>query len=355
MAYFNKTFSGFIKLNLNSSNLPVERIRLIFHAIETIPPFDVSAGVIRTTKAILFKIQQAIWESKNCTSKLDANVSYSFPFTIQMPMVQLPPAVDHDFYHCKFELIAHIDTATSLAKTTEAIRAEKSVLCMPFIETSMLKVPLQLQAQKGQLTARINMIAQEFVPGDLIPIRFYLQNNRKANNSSFQYITVCIKLIQTLHIIAFDDIGDQIKTVASVSQKLPLIPSHDTSGACSDADLALKLPPDITPSYNYGKLACISYKLRITAALKGPMRGIWNYSVTTDDIPITIGTLGYGIRSSSEIQLYTSFEQESTTNPNGMPSPKFMKAIEYEDALPLYDATKLPDYRLHDNLILARF
>jgi hypothetical protein len=346
---------GFVKLNLKSTNLPVERIRLVFHAVETIPPFDIAPGVLRTARNAIFTVQQSLWESKNRTLKLDPNDDYSFPFTIQMPMVQLPPTIDHAFYRCNFKLIAQIDTTTSLAKNTEPIRAEQSVVCMPFVETSLLKSSLQLQAQKGHLSVRVNMNAQEFVPNELVPIRLHLEcNNRKANSNSFQYITVHLKLIQTLHIIAFDDIGDQIKTVASVSQKLPLIPSSNTSGTSCDADFTLKLPADITPSYNYGKLVRISYMLRINAEQKGPMGGIWSYSVATDDIPITIGTLGYGIRSSNEIQNYTSFEQGSTTKPS-MPLPKFMKAIEYEDALPLYDSTKLPDYEHHINHVMLGF
>jgi hypothetical protein len=339
---------GFVKFN--PSNTPVERIRLIFYAVETIPPFDIAPGIMRTARNVLFSIQKCLWESNNGTLKLDENDDYSFPFTIQMPMVQLPPAIDHAFYRCSFQLIAQVDT------TTEPIRAEKSVVCMPFVETRLLKSPVQWQAQKGHLSVRVNMIAQEFVPNEYIPIRLHLEcNNKKSNSKSFQFLTVHLKLIQTLHVIEFDDIGDQVKTIASVSQKLPLISSSNSSGTSCDADLTLKLPADISPTYDYGKLVRISYAFRISAEQKGPMGGIWNYTVATDDIPITIGTLGYGIRSSNEIQLYSMFEQGTSNKPNSMPLPQFMKAIEYEDALPLYDSTKLPDYEHHVNHAMLGF
>ncbi|KAI9260400.1 hypothetical protein EDC94DRAFT_611047 [Helicostylum pulchrum] len=329
-------FQGFVKLHFGTQ-LPIERIRLAFYAIETIPPFDISPGVMRSVQKTLFSIQSVLWDSKRILN-LSPKTNHVFPFTIQMPMVQFPPSVDHSTYKCCFQLIALLDTPTTLDCTT--IKEEVPILCMPFVETSLLKTPNFWTAKKGDLSAELRMVAQEFVPGDNISITLHVNAaSKKKSTNSLQYVTVHIKLIQTLTVSAFDDVPDQQKTVAAVSSKLLLINSLDGRGTYCDGDLNLKLPYDLCPSYNYSKLANISYRLQVTVEQKGPMGGIWNYSVSVDDISITVGTLGYGIRTSNELKLYS---EESTSS--RIMSPQFMKAIEYEDALPLYDASKLPDY-----------
>ncbi|KAK4516126.1 general transcription repressor [Mucor velutinosus] len=340
-------FQGFVKLNIESLDLVVERIRLAFYAVETIPPFELSPGVLRTTKRTLFSVQQVLWHSQQQTLKLDTDADYSFPFTIQMPMVQFPPSMDHSFYRCAFQLIAFVDTPSSIARLTEPIRTDIPIICMPYVETSVLKSPLFMVSSKAHLTAKVKMSAHDFVPNESIPVRLDITSNKPApSGGSLQYITAHLKLVQTLHIVAFDDLNDQVTTVAKASHKLLMIEYLGGKGTCCQADLELKLPADLTPSYNYGNLVQVSYKLQISIEQKGPMGGIWSYNVSMDDVPVTIGTLGYGIKSSSELKMYSLFEPSSSSGSKSMPLPKFMKAIEYEDALPLYDATRLPDYEL---------
>jgi hypothetical protein len=348
-------FAGFVKLNI-SADIPVERVRLAFYAIEIIPPFDVAPGVMRTARKTLFSIQQTLWDSKQRTLTLDKKCNYTFPFTIQMPMVQFPPSIDDTVYRCNFHLIALLDTP-SLGKNFPIIKTDVPVVCMPFVETSLLKTPMMLSAQKGDLSAHVRMGAQEFVPGDVIPLTLHVDNKSGGSKkTSLQYVTVHLKLIQTLTVIAFDDVAEQIKPVATATQKLLLL--NSANGSYCDADLTLKLPADITPSYGYGKLVQISYKLQVTVEQKGPMGGIWNYIVRMDDIHITIGTLGYGIRTSNELKLYSDFDDSSSAasdKPSAMPLPKFMKAIEYEDALPLYDASKLPEYTPSTHQVMTSY
>ncbi|RCI01725.1 hypothetical protein CU098_010700 [Rhizopus stolonifer] len=333
-------FQGFVKLNMKA--LDVERVRLVFYATETIPPFDIAPGVMRTSRHTLFSIQQVLWESKDQALKVDTNSDCSLPFTIQMPMVQFPPSISHSVYECLFQLIAIVDTPASLQKKAMPIKTEIPVICMPFIETSILKTPLLLESQNGRLSARIKMATKDFVPCDFVSIGLHVDsaNNGKKRSNTLQYVTVQLKLIQTMQIRVFDDIPDQTKTVASAAQKLLLISRLNGNSSYCDADLSLKIPADVTPSYNYGRLVQISYKLQVSVEQKGPMGGIWNYMVSIDDIPMTIGTLGHGIRSSNELQMYSSCEQRNSD----MLVPKFMKAIEYEDALPVYDPCRLPDY-----------
>lgn len=328
-------------MNLNTTPLPIERIRLAFYATETIPPIECAPGILRSDKKILFSIQNILWDSKGQSLELNQKSDYTFPFTIQMPMVQFPPSIDHGRYRCIFQLIAILDTPKF---NTPVIKTVVPVICMPFVETSLLKVPMVMNAQKGGLSARARMGAQEFVPGDIIPISLHVDSigGSKKKSNSLQYVTVQFKLVQVLSLLEFSDIADQMKTIATTNSKLLLITANDKCGC--DGDFTIKIPSDISPSYDYGKLVKISYKLQVSVDQKGPLGGIWSYSVGMEDIKITIGTLGYGIRTSNELKLYSDFEDSTTDKPSDIPLPKFMKNIEYEDALPLYDSSRLPDY-----------
>ncbi|KAG2193386.1 hypothetical protein INT47_007678 [Mucor saturninus] len=331
-------FQGFVKLNMHT-RLPVERVRLAFYATEAIPSLEFALNVSRFSKKTLFSIQNTLWDSKE-VDHLDPDVDYSFPFTIQMPMIQFPPSIDHRKYQSVFQLIAIVDTPTL---DTPTIKSVMPVTCMPFVETSLLKMPLKMHAQKGDLSGYVRMGAQEFVPGDHIPISLHVESSKKKRSSSvggMEYVTVRLELVQTMSFIeGSNDIPDQTKTVASTTSNLLLVKG------VSDADFEIKIPVDITPTFDYGKLVNVSYKLQVSVDQKGPLGGIWSLSVNWEDIHITIGTLGYGIRTSNELKLYTEFEAETpTTMITATPTPKFMKNIEYEDALPLYEDSKLPTY-----------
>lgn len=340
-------FQGSVKLNIASDKLVVSRIRLAFSAYEKIPPFELSPGVIRSSKQTIFSVQSILWESKGPSMNLDRNTDISFPFTLQMPMVQYPPSIEHFVYECKYQLIAIVDTPESIAKTIPPIKIDIPLTYMPFVETSIMKSPLSMEAQKSHLKAKLRMTATSFVPNDHIPIKMNITSTmikKKSNSTSLQYVTVNLKLIQTVTVKEFKEISEQVKTITTVSHKLPLVYyNQDDESLSTDAEIQLRIPADTTPSCDYSQLANISYKLQVNVEQKGPIGGLWNYSCNMDSIPLTIGTLGYGIKNSSELQLYSS----------DMPTPKFMKAIEYEDALPLYDPTKLPNYDSSSPMVLG--
>ncbi|KAI8384018.1 hypothetical protein BD560DRAFT_486825 [Blakeslea trispora] len=343
-------FQGFVKLNTISTAISVRRVRLAFYAIETIPPFNITAAVLRNARKTLFSTQRILWESTDQVLQLDRDTDYSFPFTIQMPMIQFPPSMDNPTYQCLFQLIAIADTPLSLENKTMPIRTEIPVICMPFIETNLLKTPLLLESHKGHMSAKLKMTAEEFVPSSPIQIQLHVACQQKKKKSSLQHVSVQLKLIQNLRFLILDGIPDQTKTITSVTHKLPLTGSTHYEDSMKlnnlycDADLSLLIPPSTTPSCAYSQFVRIDYMLQVSIEQKGPMGGIWNYSVAFQDIPLVIGTLGYGIRTSSEIKMYSEYSESNPNKPSAMPVPKFMKDIEYEDALPVYDSYKLPDY-----------
>ncbi|CAO3694313.1 hypothetical protein G6F70_007330 [Rhizopus microsporus] len=327
-------FQGHVKLQL-VKDIPIESIRLVFYAIERVPPYDIHFGAVRTIKNTLFSIQYTLWDhNKDRVLNLEEDRSTDFPFTIQMPMVQFPPTFNHILYQCNFQLMAIVNTSSGM------IKHEQPVICMPFVETRLLKTPLMLSAGKSNLTAQLKMTATDFVPGDLIPLTLHVGS--LSPNKKTQYVTVQLKLIQSVNVKVFDDMPCTDNIIASASHKLLLIPTP--SGSFCDGELTLQLPPDLTPSCEYGKIANVTYRLQVSVEQKGPMGGIWSYFANFEDIPVIVGTLGYGIRVSDEFTTYDQYQLNGEGRLVDIPVPKFMKSIEYEDALPLYDSTRLPDY-----------
>ncbi|KAI9278065.1 hypothetical protein BY458DRAFT_503709 [Sporodiniella umbellata] len=328
-------FQGFIKIVLNE-DIPIENVRIAFYATETFPPFEACIGTVRSAKHILFSIQATLWEAgKDKALELDEDNTTTFPFTIQMPMVQFPSSLISKYYECRFQLIALVNTETSSFKQT------KPVIYMPYVETSLLKTPFLVSVDKSSpLSLQIKMPATEFVPGDIMPVSLHVGCPNTSRKT--RYVTVQLQLIQKISVKIFPNIPECETAVASVEHKLLLIP-NDTGSYC-DGDFTLKLPSTISPTCNYSNMTDVTYQLQVKVEQKGPLGGIWNYTVDMEDIDITIGTLGYGIRVSNDFVKYSTFPLNSENRLVDVPHPKFMKSIEYEDALPVYDPARLPDY-----------
>lgn len=255
-------------------------------------------------------------------------------------MVQFPPSVKHSNYKCEYKLVA----AADMGKNT--ICTEVPVLCMPLIETSLLKSPMLINtATKDQeISAFVKLYAQDFVPGDYLNASLKL---RSSPSKKHQNVTVITELHQTVNILAFDDVPDQVKIIASRTQVLNM-EFRDKSYGCN-AEIKLLLPADLTPSF-LGNLASISYNLHIRVEYKGLLGGIWKQSSNIVNFQVAVGTLGYGIRPSNLLKGYSSWSCSSSSSTGNetehMPLPKFMQDIEYEEALPLYESSDLPCYEV---------
>ncbi|KAG0166125.1 hypothetical protein DFQ28_004912 [Apophysomyces sp. BC1034] len=311
-------FQGAVHLQL-AHPVQADRIRLVFQAIESIPSFEVSPGIIRAHRHQIFGVQQVLWDSKGAAQRL-SDKSYRFPFTIQMPIVNFPPSAEHEHYRCRFQLSAYLDCRPV------ALVTRKTVAYMPFLETCLLKSPLVRTATRGDLTAKVQLYALDYVPGDpaTVPVQVSLPKKSPATR-------VSVKLYQITKCLVSKDVPKLTKVVASVVEPIE-----------SSSTVTLPIPIDITPSLCYSNLASVTYRLHIGIERKG----MFTPSLKFEDIPVTIGTLGYGIRSADDLQVYTIFSEhlkESNTS-NTMPAPQFMRSIEYEDALPLYEPNCLPAY-----------
>ncbi|KAF7729350.1 hypothetical protein EC973_004606 [Apophysomyces ossiformis] len=301
-------FQGFVQLDLKQP-IMADRIRLVFHASES--TFE------RGYHEQFFGTQRVLWDSKANGTLLE-EPSNRFYFTIQMPLVQFPPSMQTEQYRCAFRLTAHLDLPGN-----QSIQEQKPVLYMPFIETCLLKTPLELRDTKHDTTAMFKVNALDYVPGDRISGTLVLDKETAK---------VTMKLLQ-------------VSTLLNGNQRsIKLISSNVYKLNTKRTEIVLELPQNITPSFSYGRIMTIAYKLRIQVEQKGAFRP--KYS--SFELPITVGTLGYGIRASDELQLYTSFrsvfDAKGTASGPVLPVPRFMRCIEYEESLPVYEPERLPSY-----------
>lgn len=273
-------------------------------------------------------------------------------------MVQFPPAVEHPIYKCEYKLTAAVDMGT------DSLREEVTIIFMPLIETSLLKTPMVINTttKDQEISASVKLGAQDFVPGDHLVADLKLKSHAAAaigvggkKQLNTKNVIIVSELYQTIKVHAFDDVPDQVKIVASTSKKLSMVLQNDTVSPQYDcvANVGLQVPIDLTPSF-HGNLVSVSYTLHLHVEQKGVLGGIYKKASKIGTVPVTVGTLGYGIPSSDSLKNYTTWDNSNTTIPSAATNdeednlhvllPKFLQDIEYEDSLPLYESVNLPTY-----------
>ncbi|KAG0164821.1 hypothetical protein DFQ28_009563 [Apophysomyces sp. BC1034] len=304
-------FQGFVQVQLTGP-ISADRLVLMFRGFESLDP----ACISQKLDPVLFGTQHTLWESKNGSQLTES--SYRFPFTIQMPLVQFPPSMDHELCKCEFRLSAYLDN----------VSCHRKVQYMPFTETCLLKSPLYREGTHGpDFSATLKMQALDYVPGDNLVMSLNVRGK-----SSVHVSTQLSQLATVLHGYR----PTLTKVIASSSTKV---------SPGSNIPLSLPLPSNLTPSCSYSRHMSLTYKLKVVVERKGPLGGMWSSEIPFE-LPINIGTLGYGIRTSDELQYYTVFTQNDAANSTtrDLPVPRFMRAVEYEEALPRYEPARLPSY-----------
>ncbi|KAI8339237.1 hypothetical protein BC941DRAFT_451512 [Chlamydoabsidia padenii] len=326
-------FQGQVELKLDKP-LVMDRLRLVFQGQECLLPLDVIPGIIRAKSSPLFGVQQTLWDSKDGLQSLDVG-TYKYPFTIQMPMVQYPPSTTHEIYKCTFTLIAVAESKYQTQYKT-LILQKLEMLYMPFVETRLMKQRLVTAKQHSDLSVTTKLHSLDYVPGDTILGSLTVNTTPSSSSSAKKPLEVSLKLYKTTTILAFDDVPCTTQLVASTCIKL--LPTGSTTTYTSS--LELDIPDDLVPTFTYSRLASVTYRLGLSVKRKGPL-SMWAQEVTMD-WPLTVGTLGAGVRASSDLLVYSALDNVADIQQY---RPRFMKAVEYEDALPLYEPDRLPDYQ----------
>ncbi|CAO3622799.1 unnamed protein product [Cunninghamella blakesleeana] len=352
----------------------IDKIRIIFHGSERLT--NITTGVLIKRKQF-FGSQKYIWNSKY-QEDLTAMEKHSFPFIIQLPMVQFPPTMDYANYKCYYMISAYIDEKDNNENQIDRINVtalkefNQPIIYMPFLETCLFKTPLtQLippkikhsknKDQQRQLSLdqhiKISTNALDYVPGDSIKLELMIPNYFFQANHHDECIfsSMSMELIQTV------ESSNQIHQSIISQQQIPLS-SYSSSLPSSSSlpnkkiikQLEFPLSSELTPSVTFTDSVSVNYSLNIqfheskTNLLSFfTSSSVQHYKLS---LPIRIGTLGYGIRPSEELQVYsifrTIFEKKNENDARPLlPNPTFLQAVEYEESLPVYEAgPQLPTY-----------
>jgi hypothetical protein len=327
---------------MKESPVAADRIVLTFRGAEhATAVHDGIKFLVPLIKNPFFGMQQTLWQRTRDDCLLTES-HYQFPFTIQMPMIQFPPSMEHALYQCKFDLSAKLIRTTF---TLPTVLTQRSISYMPFIETSLLKQPVVEEGHNTGLYATAQLHSLAYVPGDSIPITIVTSrrsNDNKRKDQPAEVHSILLELCETVGLVQSRAVS-VTRVVASHLYKpntkgcrYSLVKIRNGGGA--EYRVALPLPVDLTPSINYSKIVKVFYTLRIRIKSHQPtfLIGSIMNSVVNMELPIKIGTLGYGIRASQDLQVY----YVDTEN-----SPRFLRSLEYEESLPLYESGKLPSYQ----------
>ncbi|KAG1471163.1 hypothetical protein G6F56_002282 [Rhizopus delemar] len=322
-------FQGFVKMKANQEILDKSnRLRIIFHASETTHSISQLAPVYRNQ---LFGTQKVLWKRGQKT--IEAGTEVSFPFIIQLPMIQFPPSSKITSmtrlwsYQTRFMLSAFLDSSDD---EQVLLRFDRTLLYRPFIETKMAKDPL-LISSKG---IKACLTAMDYLPGDKICAKLSFDGRLPES------VRVQISQIQTWKRLSGVD-GERHLGKEKVYCSL-LSETAEVKIQSKTVDVLLEIPLETVPSFSYSPVFTIGYQLRIIVNHKS----LWSPSVVLPEIPLNIGTLAYDIQSSRDVKLYSDFRsvfgEESSLDI--LPVPCFLNVIEYEDSLPVYEESRLPSY-----------
>jgi hypothetical protein len=334
---------GIVHLKMKESPVAADRIVLTFRGAEhATAVHDGIKFLVPLIKNPFFGMQQTLWQRTRDDCLLTES-HYQFPFTIQMPMIQFPPSMEHALYQCKFDLSAKLIRTTF---TLPTVLTQRSISYMPFIETSLLKQPVIEEGHDTGLYATAQLHSLAYVPGDSIPITIVTSrrsNDKKKRqdqpaevNSILLELCETVALVQNRAVSVTRVVASHLYKPNTKGYKYSLVKTLNGSGA--EHQVSLPLPVDLTPSINYSKIVKVAYTLRIRIKSNQStfLIGAILNSVVNMELPLKIGTLGYGIRASQDLQVYY-VDTES--------SPRFLRSLEYEESLPLYESSKLPSYQ----------
>lgn len=347
------------------------RLRMHFQGVEAMLTYDVGPGIIRTSSNQLFGVRHTLWKKLDDDDGLHAMTTYKFLFTIQMPFVQFPPSMNHDYYRCTYKLSAFLDP--SLGYGEVPVMSQRCINYIPLTETRLLKAPLYLKDQKGRRkqipspnmpSVTVKLHSVEYLSGDTIQATIcpkFTESSSSCNSYDYQ---VTMNLYQISSFSA-DSVPILSQLVETKSHHVEVQQDANGSNKSNEFRVGLKLKEDLPPSFEYSKIMTLTYKLKVkvyikrrktsfslTAAmqsksnegskkLKEMMTTLpWpSTAMSTFETDIVVGTLSRGVRAGQDLRDYTSYRSSEE-----LPIPKFMKHIEYEDELPRYESTRLPSY-----------
>lgn len=392
-AFYNTRLSfffliiGYVVVKCHKFSTKAFCLRLVFHGVEAMLTYDTGPGIMRSQSRQLFAISTELWKKTEVFKYLKPIETYKFLFTIQMPLVQFPPSMSHDFYRCVYKLSAYLDIP--LGYTDTPIMAQIDIKYIPLTETRLLKAPIYLQDLKKKkkdnaisaVVASVRLHSIEYVSGGTIQATVYLKGELSGSAAqSSDELSIVLSLYQ---VSKFNADAEPILEYLVETQTHVIRNYSNNSNVEKQYELSVPIDESLPPSFKYGMVMCLSYKLKIkiylqkskpldskisrsTASetryrnnvtvtstnhlnentnknkinLRKYLGFSWFTAIASFETPIVIATLGRGIRAGDELKEYSNFKNRS----NQMPRPCFIRSLEYEDALPKYEDIRLPSY-----------
>ncbi|KAG2206690.1 hypothetical protein INT47_003632, partial [Mucor saturninus] len=373
-------FQGFVVVKCHEFSEKASCLHLVFQGVEVMLTFDSGPGIIRSSSNELFRSRIYLWKPTATLNSLKPAKTYKFKFTVQMPLVQFPPSMNHEYYRCTYSLIARLDVPSDYCY--EPVIAISHIKYIPLTETKLLKAPIFLSDLKKKkkasslttLTASVILHSVEYVSGSTIQATVSLKGHLNAAQSSND-----VSIVMTLYQVSKFNADTEPILVNSVATQTHVIRNLSDYSSNGEKKYKLTVPIDETlpPSFKYGMVMCLSYKLKIKVFIQKSQPAdklntttlsteIGKYSADNSssnsnkkrtnlkkylellrstviaefETPIVVATLDRGIRAGDELNDYSKYK----TDKNCMPRPRFVKSEEYQDALPIYDDIRLPSY-----------
>ncbi|KAL9539796.1 hypothetical protein MBANPS3_010062 [Mucor bainieri] len=370
-------FQGHVVVRCKEHSARATRLRMHFQGVEAMLTYDVGPGVIRTSSHQLFGVRHTLWKKlDDDDSGLHAMTTYKFLFTIQMPYVQFPPSMHHDYYRCTYKLSAFLDP--SLGYGEVPVMSQRCINYIPLTETRLLKTPLYLKDQKSSKrkqvpsssnnnmpSVTVKLHSVEYLSGDTIQATIcpkFAEGSSTSGNMYNYHVTMNLYQISTF---TADSVPILSQLVETKTHQAEVQQQHQDNNNSNEFRVGLKLKDDLPPSFEHSKIMTLAYTLKVKVYIKKrktsfslaaaammqnegssskklkemmttlPWASTTMYTFETD---IVVGTLGRGVRTGQDLRDYTSFRASQ------VPIPKFIKHVEYEDELPRYESTRLPSY-----------
>lgn len=351
---------GHVVVKCKEHSARATRLRMHFQGVESMLTYDVGPGVIRTNSNQLFGVRHTLWNKLDDDDGLDAMTTYRFLFTVQMPFVQFPPSMHHEYYRCTYKLSAYLDP--SLGYGEVPVMSQAYINYIPLTETRLLKSPLylkDLKKTKKQIASSMPSVAVklssvEYLSGDTIQATVCPIFTDNSSSTVYNY-HVTMNLYQISKFTA-DSVPILTQLVDTQSHNVEI--KDDKK---KEFRVSLKLQEDLPPSFEYSKIMTLTYKLKVKVYIKKRKTSFssvmmqkpenskklkemmttlpWpSTAMSTFETDIMVGTLSRGVRAGDDLREYSTFRSDQ------VPSPRFIKGIEYEDELPQYESIRLPSY-----------
>ncbi|KAI8072750.1 hypothetical protein BC940DRAFT_330209 [Gongronella butleri] len=415
-------FQGIVHAHVPEKEASVHRLCVIFSASESVQLHSTLESVIRGRQHQLFGTQHVLWET---TEEEKRPPRAQFRFTVQLPLIQLPPSMSHRSlrYACRYGVVAMLYDASKRVVAS----AQVPVHYRPWVVTRALKVPMHRHGRY----ALVRQPTTDYLPGDKVTLLL---------SPLLPKLQVSLELVQIVTLVC--QMQDErvppaetvlVRSVPRVLQQ----ESHAPQQPHASHPIAIDIPWQLAPTYTHGRLIHIHYELVLKV---GHPAAKWSVRTPQPEVirlPMVLGTLGAGISLPDDIAHYSAFSgvfgdtlgtqldrleqrrlssvptmaataaaaasnaaaaaaaragggQQANAEPNGatssstsstsstsaslpprrsstsshssatrrpsaaetpnnprvMPVPKFLKTVEYENALPLYTPSTLPGYTL---------